>query len=109
MVLRNVADHPLTATVERVMLGNNDLPVSIVVTVFGDRTQPVKPVPVLKPSTAWTQDFPPLEAGTAIAVPFEARISEMTSRNQNTLLKVTSDLGTVNWVPVYGSRTDLNP
>lgn len=109
MVLRNVADHPLTATVERVMVGNNDLPVSIVVTVFGDRTQPVKPVPVLKPSTAWTQDFPPLEAGTAIAVPFEARISEMTSGNQTTLLKVTSDLGTVNWVPVYGSRTDLNP
>ena len=109
IVLRNQTANPLTATVERVAVGGNELPVSIVMTVFGDPSKPVKAVAVEKPAGPWIQDFPPLEAGEALAIPLEARTQEMTAPEQGALLKITSDIGTESWVPVYGSRQSLNP
>jgi hypothetical protein len=107
ITLRNPTAHPLTPAVERVITAGNDLPLSIVITAFGDPVNPVKSVAVEKPAGAWTQELPALEAGKSMALPFEARLGEMTAPVQGTLLKITTDMGTETWVPVYGVRTDL--
>lgn len=109
IILRNQTPNPLSATVDRVASGGNELPVSIVMTVFGDPNKPVKTVAVEKPAGPWSQDFPAMEANTALAIPLEARTEEMTSVVQGALLKITSDIGTETWVPVYGTRESLNP
>ena len=108
VILRNQTGNPLTATFERVASGGNELPVSMVMTMYGDPANPVKSVTVAKPTAPWTQELPALEAGKAFAVPFESRSAEMTSSAQGALLKVTTDLGSEYWVPVYGFRPDLS-
>jgi hypothetical protein len=109
IILRNQTANPLSAVVERVAVGGNELPVSVVMTVFGDPSKPVKAVPVEKPAGPWIQDFPAMDGGDALAIPLEARTHEMTSPVQAALLKITSDIGTESWVPVYGARQSLNP
>ena len=106
--LRNTSGHPITATLERVGVGSAELPVSILMTAFGDVNNPVKTVAVEKPASPWTQPIPTLEAGAAIAVPLKARTTEMTQASQVGLLKVTTDMGTETWIPMYGTRQDLN-
>ena len=106
--LRNQSSHPITATLERVSVGSAELPVSILLTAYGDPANPVKTVAVEKPASPWTQDLPTLEKGAAIAVPLKARSLEMTQSRQVGLLKITTDMGTETWVPMYGSRPDLN-
>jgi hypothetical protein len=56
---------------------------------------------------AWTQDLPPLEAEGAVAVPLQLQAELLEREQHESLLKVTSDLGTVIWVPVTSVREDL--
>lgn len=107
LTLWNETDHPITPTVEHVVTGSNPVPLAIAVQVVGDPTAPVKSVAVPKPDGAWTQLLPPLEARASIKVPFQARSADMQSAVQASVLKVSSDLGTEVWVPVFGIREDL--
>ena len=108
VILRNQTGNPLTPTFERVASGVNELPVSMVMTMYGDPANPVKTVTVAKPTAPWTQELPSMEAGKALSVPFENRSAQMTSSSQAALLKITTDIGTEYWVPIYGFRPDLS-
>jgi hypothetical protein len=107
VVLRNDTDHPVTPTVEHVPIGTNSIPLSIVIRSFGDKSGPVQTIAVPKPDGAWTQDLPVIEAGGSLQVPLEARLQDVGSAVQNSLLRVVTDMGTQVWVPVIGVRKDL--
>ena len=107
LVLRNDTGHPVTPTLEHVVNGSNAVPLSMVIQVVGNPAEPVSDVPAPMPDGAWTQPLPPLEAGWAIRVPLKLRSEAMKARVQSSLLRVSTDMGTGNWVPVIGVRDDL--
>lgn len=107
VILRNTTTHPVAATVAHVVNGPNPVPLSIVVLAVGDTNAPVKTIATPKPDGAWTQPMPAIEAGQAFRIPFELRIGAMTTARQSSLLKVSTDVGTEIWIPVYGFRSDL--
>jgi hypothetical protein len=107
LTIRNRSDHPVTPTMEHVAVDRKPVPLSIRVRVLGDSEEPVKSVAAAKPASAWTQAMPPMEAGAALALPIEVRRQEMTAGEQCSLIKISTDMGTELWVPVYAARTDL--
>jgi hypothetical protein len=107
LVLRNTTDHPITPTIEHVPCAGQPVPLSMVVQVVGDDTEPIRSVPAPMPDGAWTQLLPPLEVGGSVQVPFEVRQQDAETAAQISLLKISSDLGTQAWIPVVGLRKDL--
>jgi hypothetical protein len=107
LLLRNESPNPITPTVEHVVSGGTPVPLSIVVQALGDTNAPVKSVSVPQPNGAWVQPLPPLEGGGALRIPFEARVQELSSAVQGSLLKISTDLGTELWVPVIGVRNHV--
>lgn len=106
VVLRNSSPNPISPVIEHLVGEGPAVPLSIVVTVYGDLADPVGAVGAEKPASGWTQDIPPLEEGAAIAVPFECRKADMSQPEQGSMLKFSSDLGTEVWVPVTALRDD---
>lgn len=107
LILRNASPHPGGLTLSHVPGDANPLPLSVLVRTYGSVSAPVAPVPVILPSGAWDQAVPPLEIGASLAIPLECRSSEMSRAKQGSLLKITTDLGSEHWVPLYGFRDDL--
>jgi hypothetical protein len=107
VTLRNQTDHPIAARIEHVVSGTNGVPLSIVIQAVGDPALPVRLVATPLPNGGWSQALPPLEAGRAVRVPFEARQEHLQAVLQASLLKVSSDLGTEVWIPVVSLREDL--
>ena len=107
VILRNECPHPLTPTVEHVAGGGTGVPLSVLVRIIGNPEAPVKAMGVPMPAGGWQQPMPPLEVAASIAIPFECRAAEMGLPKLGSLLKITTDLGTVTWVPVVGYRADL--
>jgi hypothetical protein len=107
LVLRNETDHPLTPTLEHIPVGDYPVPLAIEMTVLEGPTSPVEKALVPMSQDAWTQDLPPLEAEGAVAVPLQLQAELLEREQHESLLKVTSDLGTVIWVPVTSVREDL--
>ncbi|MCH7226904.1 hypothetical protein [Haloferula sp. A504] len=108
LILRNACPHPLGLTIHHVPGVAGGVPLSVVVSSVGDPANPISAVGVPMPSGTWQQALPPLEVGGSVAVPFECRSGDMLKAEQATLLKITTDLGSENWVPVRGFRDDLN-
>lgn len=106
VTLRNQSPHPLGTTVEHVPASGPAVPLSILVTAYGNPAAPVAALPTRMPAGSWSQPLPPLEAGSAIAIPLECRSAEMLAPRQASLLKITSDLGTEVWVPVSAYKRD---
>lgn len=107
LILRNDCPHPLNPTVQHVPGEGAPVPMSILVRTFGNPFAPVMPVAARMPAGAWQQELPPLELGASIAVPLECRAAEMLLPQQGSLLKITTDIGSVRWIPVSGFRDDL--
>lgn len=107
LILRNDADYPVAARLEHVAPGADSVPLSIVVTAVGDASAPVQSVAVPKPDGAWAQQLPPIEPGAALKVPFAARRRDQEQRAGSSLLKISTDIGTEIWVPVFSIREDL--
>jgi len=107
LTLRNQTGHPVTATVEHVPSGTNAVPLSLVIQLVGAADTPVQSVAVAKPDGPWTQSLPPMEAGTAMRMPFEVRGQDLRVGLQSSLLKISTDLGTETWIPVVTTRKDL--
>lgn len=107
LILRNHTDHPVSASVEHVAGTGDAVPLSLMVRVLGEPSAHIKMVGASKPAGTWIQQLPPIEAGKAIALPFTARRKEMAKEAHQSLLKITTDLGTEAWVPVSGYRSDL--
>jgi hypothetical protein len=107
ITLRNETTTPITPTIEHIVTGGAPVPLSIVVQAINGSNEVVSTVSVPQPSGAWTQPLPPLEGGAARRVPLEARAQELTETMHGSLLKITTDLGTEQWIPVLGVRKDL--
>lgn len=107
LTLRNQTDHPVTPTVEHVTAGDNAVPMSMVIQAFIVSEGAVQSVAARQPDGPWTQALPPLESGASVRVPLEARLQDMRSLMHQSLLKITTDLGTECWIPVVAIRPDL--
>lgn len=108
VTLRNECPHPLAPTVEHLAGGGPPVPLSILVRAYGNPVAPVTSVAARMPAGEWQQPLPPLEMAGSVAIPLECRSSEMVLPRQGSLLKITTDLGSVSWVPVLGIRDDLD-
>ena len=106
MIVRNDCPHPLTATVRHLPGDDAPLPLSVLIQVYGNVAAPVMTMATRMPAGAWEQPLPPMEAGGALAMPFECRTPEMVRARQGSLLQITTDIGTETWVPVLGTRDD---
>ena len=107
VVVRNEASFPLSPKIEHVVGDSPGVPLSVAIRAIGDSAAPVKSISVPLPAGAWAEELPVIEKGGALAVPFECRAGEMTAARRSSLLKFTSDIGTITWVPVLGLRDDL--
>lgn len=107
LVLRNLTDFPVAPTLEHVASGTNTVPLSLVIAATESSPLAIQTVAAPKPNGPWTQALPPLEGGASIRVPLELRPEAMTAAQQDSLLKISTDLGTVTWVPIAGRRGDL--
>lgn len=107
VTLRNETRHPLTPTLASIAAGDGPVPLSLVMQAVGNGESLVRRVVAPLPSGEWTQQLPPLEAGGAVRVPFEARREAMIAARQASVLKISTDLGTEYWLPVISVRDDL--
>ncbi len=107
LVLRNETSHPLEPTVEHLPVGGSQLPLSILIQGVQDPAAPLRQIATKKPAGTWRQNLPPLEADRAVRIPLVARVDEMVAHSQASLIRISTDLGTVTWVPVVGIREDL--
>jgi hypothetical protein len=97
----NRTTHPLAFTLEQLPADSGGVPMSAVVAVYQDNVVgKAGGAPVDFPAGAWSQLFPTYEAGTGVTVPLALRPQELTKGTTTSLLKVTTDLGSVTYVPV---------
>ena len=108
ITLRNETDHPVTPTLDHIVSGSNAVPIAIVIRVLGEEWAPVQSMAVPQSDGAWTQPLPSLEAGKSMRIPLTARLQDMRENQQNSLLKISTDLGTEVWLPVVGIRADIH-
>jgi hypothetical protein len=93
--------HPLAFTLEQVTAGNSDVPMSALVSTFKNNViGQAGNAPVDFPAGAWSQVFPEYEAGTGVTLPLALRPQGLAKGTHTSLLKVTTDLGSVTYVPV---------
>jgi hypothetical protein len=107
LVLRNDTDHPVTPTIEHVPAGDHPVPLGLEMKVLSGPNAPVQTALVPLSAGAWSQNLPALEAGKAVAVPLNVQVDKLETGQHESLLKITTDLGTVIWVPVTAIREDL--
>lgn len=97
----NRTAHPLAFTLEQVTSGNSDVPMAALVTMYKNNVVgEVGSAPVDFPAGAWSQAFPEYEAGTGVTLPLALRPQGLDKGTYTSLLKVTTDLGSVTYVPV---------
>ncbi len=97
----NRTDHPLAFTLEQVTAGNGDVPMSAMIAVYQDNVVgKTGDAPIDFPAGAWSQAFPSYESGTGVTLPLALRPQGLGKGSYNSLLKVTTDLGSVTYLPV---------
>lgn len=109
VTLRNLLDHPVTATLEHVPSGDYPVPLSLLVDLVGaGASGTLESVAFAAPKGPWNFEMPPMEARSAIELPMELRLESMERRYHSSLLKVSTDIGVELWIPVIGVRGDLD-
>lgn len=106
IVLRNETSHPVIPTLAHVASGSNAVPVMFVVQVVGATSSAIQNMGVPKSAGNWSQNLPALEAGGSLRIPLEAQVESMTLPVHQSLLKITTDMGTESWIPVIAVRAD---
>ncbi len=104
IVFRNCTTHPISFTVEHIVDTTEPVPLSVPLQGVSD-AEGIKTLYVHLEATGWTQSFPPIEAGQARRFPLMLRADQMALGTRTSLLKVTSDMGTVRLIPLTATRT----
>ncbi len=104
---RNQTTHPISPTLEHVVSGSNSVPLALLVQVTGAAEASVSSRAAALPDGSWSQPLPPLEPQVSLRVPLQLRQRDAGVAAQSSLLKITTDLGTEVWIPVFGIRNDL--
>lgn len=107
IVLRNETSHPVTPVLDHVASGADAVPLLIVVQALSGATSAIQSMGVPKPAGDWSLSLPTLEAGASLRVPLEAKVESMTLPVHQSLLKISTDMGTESWIPVIGVRADM--
>jgi len=103
----NRADHPLSFSIEHIVDPAFPIPMSTPVKAMDEEAEGLRTLSVHFDGGYFKQDFPPLEAGRAIQLPLTLRLQDAGPGVRHSLLKVTTDLGTITYIPVTASRDDL--
>lgn len=104
VVFRNRTDHPLSFAVEHLALPSQPIPLSTPVAAVDQTTGDTGTMYVNYDAGPFTQAFPALAGGDAIRWPLELRARDAGEGTMYSLLKITSDMGTVAYVPVTANR-----
>lgn len=107
IVFRNRVDHPVAYAVEHLVDPARPIPLSAPVLAMDETDGRSQTLSVHFAAGYFKQDFPPLEAGQAIRLPLVLRAQDAGPGERYSLLKVTTDVGTVTYIPVTASRDDL--
>jgi len=108
--LNNLSGNPLGLTIEHLPGGPDGVPLAFdVLALEGDEDEGASRVSLPLSDGSWSIALPVLEADSRIGLRFRARREAMTLPFHASLLRITTDLGTVSWVPVAAARDDLNP
>lgn len=106
VVFRNRTDHPISFAVEHLVDPAQPIPLSTPVRALDEAAGGLRTVSVHFEAGYFKQDFPPLEAGAAIRLPLALRLQDAGPGERYSLLKITTDMGTVTYLPVTASRDD---
>lgn len=107
--LNNLSGNPLGLTIEHLPGGADGVPLAFeVLALEGDEDEGPARVSLPLSNGTWSIDLPVLEAGSRMGLRFRARREAMTLPLHASLLRITTDLGTISWVPVAAVRDDLN-
>jgi hypothetical protein len=97
----NRTAHPLAFTLEQVTDGNSGVPMTALVKTYKENVVgQAGDAPVDFPAGPWSQVFPEYESGTGVTLPLALRPQGLAKGTYTSLLKVTTDLGSVKYVPV---------
>lgn len=101
VVLRNLAAHPLTVTLEHIVAQNDEMPLALAVrTRDSDEARSVRSMSFPLERGAWSHTLPVFEAGEALRLPFEVRWDGLAAGTRHSLLRVSTDLGTVQYISI---------
>jgi len=107
VTFRNRSGHPVSFAIEHLVDPELPIPISTPVQTLDEESGGLQTLSVHFESGYFRQEFPPLEAGQAIRLPLALRLQDAGPGVRHSLLKVTTDLGTVTYIPVTASRDDL--
>lgn len=107
ITFRNETDHPISFSMEHVTEPGAPIPISTPVRTLNEESGGLETLSVHFDAAHFQQNFPPLEAGEAIRLPLALRLQDAGPGERHSLLKVTTDMGTVTYIPVTASRDDL--
>lgn len=107
VTFRNRTAHPLAFFVEHLTDPAFPIPISTPLRVLDEDTGDLATRSVHFDAGYFKQDFPALEAGQAISWPLALRLQDAGPGERYSLLKVTTELGTITYIPVTASRDDL--
>ena len=106
IVFRNRTSHPVSFRIEHIADAERPIPISAPVQVINEAAGGLQTLTMHFPAGNWQQDFPPLEAGQSIRFPLTLRARDMDPGERSGLLRVVSDVGTVQYIPVAATRED---
>jgi hypothetical protein len=107
LALFNDAEYPVGVTIDHLAGGDHPAPLSILVQTVHAQEPQLRVQAVDQPAADWTMALPPIEVGRSQGVPLQARLVDMVLPEQRSLLRITTDIGTVVWIPVECVRKDL--
>jgi hypothetical protein len=107
VAFRNRTPHPLAFTVEHLVDPAQPIPVSTPVRVMDEAAGGLRTLSVHFDAAHFVQAFPALNAGAAARLPLELRLQDAGPGVRRSVLKVTTDIGTITYIPVSASRDDL--
>lgn len=107
IMFRNRTVHPVSFTLEHIVDPALPIPLSTPVSVQEEEFGRIETAYIHYETDAFVQALPALEAGEAIRLPFALRVRDAGPGERFSLLKITTDLGTISYVPVTAQRTDL--
>lgn len=101
VVLRNQAKHPLTVTLEHIVAPGSEMPLALAVrTRDSEEARSIRTMSFPLEPGGWSHTLPVFEAGEALRLPFEVERDGLETGTHHSLLRVSTDLGTVHYLSI---------
>lgn len=107
LIMRNTTKHPVSVTLEHLVDAAAPVPLASSMTAYDLENASILEAGVPLGNDAWTMALPPLEAGSGVKFPLMLDRERADFESRTSIIKATTDLGTITYVPV--SAFGLNP